>query len=160
MADDPLNKLEIEGDVLRCTDKNRARVWETSISAIILIAEYTTDEGPLADDYFLRFWSYENGQHFRANVSFYTDGRNEAIQILSERLGARLEFSLCGSTECDSRVIWPPELIGQPYFSFREVQPANWRERVKHNLFGPIHEYFLTDEVREFLKRHDLKSRP
>jgi len=151
-------RIKIEDETLKCGVESQSPIWELAISTLTLIAEHTTNEGPLYDDYFLHFWSHENGQTFCADVSLYVEGLHEAIEILSDKLGTKLEFGLCGSTEWDSRIMWPPELAGHPYFRFREVLPETLKDRLKRRLFGPVHEYFLTDEVQEFLKRFDLRS--
>ena len=155
MEAEPRIKLEIDAEVLRCRDTEGAIAWETPIAKIVLIAEYTTDEGPWVDDYFLHFWSDEESRLLRASATYYADGCVEVIQELSKRLGAKIELGLHSSAEWKSRVLWPPELADHPYFTFREVEPNSWLQRVKRCGFGPTLEYSPSHEVKTFLRRYE-----
>jgi hypothetical protein len=154
--DDDRNRprLTIENDGI-CCDVNGRRSWICPISKIVLIAEYTTNEGPWCDDYFLVFWTWEDDRLFRSQVSFYANGRDEVIAALSRHLTSELKLDLIGSTDWKSRVIWPPQLADHPYFTFSEVLPKNWRERVRGRLLGQVQEYFASDEVCGYLRRYD-----
>ncbi len=147
--------LRIEGDLLEGFADSQ-KIWRVPINALLLIAEYTTNEGPWIDDYFLNFWSWENGQLMKSAIAFYALGRDATFQVLEKTLHAELKFDLLGSTEWASRVIWPPQLAGHSYFTFREIPPVTWREKLAYRCFGPIHEYSLTEEVRELLQRHEI----
>jgi len=124
------------------------------IHALLLIAEYTTGEGPFIDDYFLNFWTFENSEFIKYSISFYADERDATFEPLEQRLGAELQFGLTGSTEWASRVMWPPELAGHPYYTFRKVEPKTWLQKLRRLCFGPAEEYFIAKEVREYLKCH------
>jgi len=128
--------------------------WTTPIDAILLIAEYTTNAGPYVDDYFIQLWSLEDGVRLRATITFYSDGRDDAFRELATQMKADLSFGLLGSTEWDSRILWPPPLSGHKYFAFREIKPVTWKEKLSHRFFGPSQEYFLTEEAQAFLKTH------
>jgi len=95
--------------------------WELPISEITLIGEYTNEDGPFADDYFLVFLSRNNGGWLEA--SFYGDGRDEVLKELSTLMGTGIACGLCHSTTFASRVIWPEEKSGAELFDF---QPAGW----------------------------------
>jgi hypothetical protein len=152
---DPRPRLSVEGDLLKLGQPNGALIWETQIPRIVLIAEYTTNEGPWCDDYFLDFWSNEEGRLLKGSVPLYVDGHDDALHAVEGKLGSKLEFGLTGSTEWDSRVMWPPELQNHKYFEFRLVQPSSWREQLKRFCLGPKREYFHSAEVRAFLEKHD-----
>ncbi len=128
------------------------------IAAILLIAEYTTDEGPYFDDYFLEIWSLENNSLLCSKTTFYATGIDATFLALATQLGADLNFGLIGSTEWASRIVWPPDLAGHPYFSFREVTPTNWRTKLSRRFFGAPKEYFRTEEVQSFLNKHRVQS--
>lgn len=150
-----LFQLRINGDSLECLESDQ-QIWRTPINALLLIAEYTTNAGPWGDDYFLNFWSWERGEFVRSAITAYAVDLNETFQILGRKLGTELKLELIGSTEWASRVMWPPQLTGYPYFTFREIPPANWREKLSYRCFGPMHEYSLTKEVQEFLERCEI----
>ncbi|HEY7402551.1 MAG TPA: hypothetical protein VIB39_03445 [Candidatus Angelobacter sp.] len=145
--------LAIEGGSLVCR-RHQCEVWRFSVDKLLLLAEYTNDHGPMFNDYYFVFWSREDGQLWEATVSFYAEGRDTALEVLSKRLNADLSLGLTGSTEWASRVVWPPELAGHPYFAFREVLPATWPQTLGRRCFGPALEYFLTEEVQDHLNRY------
>jgi hypothetical protein len=147
--------LTIENDDLCSSGAHAGRLWSCPLSAIVLIAEYTTNEGPWLDDYFLVFWTWEDDRLFRCQASFYSNGRDEVIARLSEHFTPELKLDLAYSTDWKSRVIWPPALIDRPYFTFVDVRPTSWRDRLKRRALGPTQEYFASDEVCAFLRRYD-----
>lgn len=126
------------------------------IAAILLIAEYTTNEGPFVDDYFVELWGLENGSIVKSHATFYSSGRDAAFAEIAKQLDAALSFGLAGSTEWTSRIMWPPELAGHPYFEFRDTRPANWREKISGRFSDSTQEYFLTKEVQAFVKNRKL----
>lgn len=146
-------RLAVQDQFLDCFINDQL-TWRTPISSILLIAEYTTNEGPYVDDYFVEFWSLEDGSVLRARASFYAAGINDTFARIAAELKEDLTFGLTGSTEWASRIMWPPELAGHPYFDFREVKPANMREKTAQLVFGSAQEYFLTREVQAFLKQY------
>jgi hypothetical protein len=60
--------LRIEGSAVVYASDSGGHSWSVPIDTIILIAEYTTDEGPWFDDYFVTFVTVENGQTFFRRV--------------------------------------------------------------------------------------------
>jgi hypothetical protein len=135
---------------------NDQLTWRTAIGSILLIAEYTTNEGPHVDDYFVEFWRLENGAILKSHATFYSAGTDAAFAEIAKQLDAALTFDLAGSTEWTSRIMWPPELAGHPYFEFRDVKAANWREKISRRFWGPTKEYLLTEEAQAFLTNRRL----
>jgi hypothetical protein len=88
-------------------------VWSLTIADLVFVGEYTIES--LADDYFLEFISVKDGLASCFEVSFYADGRDEAIAALERKLGEPLPLELFNSTSFKSRAMWPPELAGKPY---------------------------------------------
>lgn len=146
-------RLAVQGQFIDCFINDQL-TWRTTISSILLIAEHTTNEGPYVDDYFVEFWSLEDGSVLQSRASFYAAGVDDTFARIATELKADLTFGLTGSTEWASRIMWPPELAGHPYFDYRDVKPANLREKTAQVLFGSPQEYFLTGEVQAFLKRY------
>lgn len=143
-------RLETVGSELRCVDESGTVPWTVSINDIILVAEYTTDEGPLADDYYLIFCTIEAERAVFATCTFYAGDRDAALRSLSDRLGSPLELGLCGSTVWASRVLWPPRMAGQQYFTFKAAEPRNILERLREVVFGPAIERFLSDPIQRY----------
>jgi hypothetical protein len=125
--------------------------WSLPIRQIILVAEYTTDEGPYCDDYFIVFVSTEGGRAYFSTCSFYADGMAEVITLLGGQFGTEMELALANSTKWDSRVIWPPDLGGSKYFEFTEITPKNSGERIRKALLGKQLEYRITEPIRTFI---------
>jgi len=125
--------------------------WKAAVTDIVMMAEFTTDEGPYLDDYFLVFVTIENSKKYFATASFYADGSDEIIRQLAEQWTVDIELRLFNSTDWKSRVIWPPALAGKEYFEFREIQPNSLLAKLRKVAFGPVYEYFPCDSVRLFL---------
>jgi hypothetical protein len=145
--------LRIKGSSLECSNDSRTTRWSLQIEDIALMAEYTTSEGPCLDDYFLVFVTVEGNKLYFATCSFYADGRDAALANLQEHLGSPIELVLAGSTEWNSRVLWPPEMVGREYFTFTEVPAETLRDKVKQLLSGPAHEYAISRTVRDYLQQ-------
>lgn len=143
-------RLELQGTRLRCLAEAGER-WSVEVCDLILIAEYTTDEGPYADDYFLVFVSLRDGKLVSAECSLYAQGRDEAMHALGERLGDAIAWRLFGSTVWASNVLWPPSLAGAEYLTLSAVQPAGWGAWWRRLLRGQEHERRLSDGVRAYL---------
>lgn len=146
-------RLRVDGSSLKCNDDSGMRRWSLPIETIVLISEYTTNEGPWLDDYFLVFVTVEEGQFYFSTCSFYADGRDEVIARLGERLGSPTALGLVNSTDWKSRVVWPPELAGTEYFTFKEVPTQSLREKARKWLLGPTLEYSISRPVRDYLHR-------
>jgi hypothetical protein len=126
--------------------------WELRITDLVLIAEYTTNEGPYLDDYFLVFWVKQQGELLKAECSFYADGRDEALTEVGRVLGTELELGLASSTEWNSRVVWPEALQGKPYYEFSNVPRVGFWQEILSGFIGDALEYKVTAELREYLK--------
>jgi hypothetical protein len=87
--------------------------WSLSIADLVFVGEYTISS--FGDDYFLEFISTKDGLASWFEVTFYADGRDEAIAALGKKLGQSLPFELCNSTDFRSRGMWPTGLAGKPY---------------------------------------------
>src|SRR5579862_7993071 len=114
----PNIKLSLRDNALECYSDEQLS-WRTPVAGILLIAEYTTNEGPYVDDYFLEIWSLENNSLVCSRTTFYATGGDATFLALATQLGADLKFGLTSSTESASRIMWPPDLAGHPYCSFR-----------------------------------------
>jgi hypothetical protein len=117
--------------------------WEVRTSELKIIGEHTDDLGP-ANDYFFVFLTTT----FSYEASFYAEGSEHFLRMLSRELGVKLECGLVSSTTFNSRVMWPPKLEGQALFNFvpRARGRGPW-SRVKDWVL-PLVEYQLADEVK------------
>jgi hypothetical protein len=119
MSDTAPERLEIDGIHLRYL-RGPEQLWKLAIDELLLVAEYSTDQGPLLEDYFFVFAVGRPPAFFEAPV-----GANPRIMTaLSDRLGHSLSSGLANSTQWKSRVIWPPQLEGRELF-IRTAQPRS-----------------------------------
>jgi hypothetical protein len=146
------NVLRIRQSDLECLDTSGRLLWTLTTDSIVMIAEYTTNEGPHVDDYFLVFVTAEENKLFFSTCSFYMDGRDEVLSVLQERLGSPFQLDLQGSTEWRSRVAWPASMAESEYFTFEDIPPKTLLERVKKRLLGPMQEYAISKPVRNYLE--------
>jgi hypothetical protein len=148
-----LTSLNLAADGLTLVysaDKGRV-LWSLSITDIVLVAEYTTDEGP-AEDYFLVFVTRERGSVLYSTASFYADGREEILKVLANHWREPVELALASSTRWKSRIVWPPKLAEEEYFAASEIVPRGYSGRLRKAILGPTFEYVPSEGVRNFLR--------
>lgn len=144
-------RLSISDAKLHCHHPVPGQGWSISISDIMLIAEYTTDEGPKADDYFLVFVTREQGEFYYSSVTMYAAGIGESLTALENWVNCSLELRLNSSRGWNSRVLWPPEFAGSAYFSYEEVVPEGFWERLRSRVKGNRIECRVADPIIEYL---------
>lgn len=144
--------LRIRESNLECLHTQGSLRWFLPIDSIVLIAEYTTDEGPYVDDYFLVFVTLEHATLYFSTCSFYATGRDEVLATLQERLASPVQLELTASAEWKSRVVWPDKMAGKDYFVFNAVPSQTFTEKIKKRLLGETYEYSISNEVQEYLK--------
>jgi hypothetical protein len=126
----------------------RTLSWSVEIGDILLIAEYTTNEGPFCDDYFLVFLT----KHYIYQCSFYAEGTNTIIEKLSKIFNRQLQPRLCNFTDWKSSVIWPIQFEGNEYFEFNEVVPNSNLSKIRKLVLGSQLEYKIAQPIRKFLE--------
>ena len=146
------HQLQIKDSDLEYSDENGRIFWSLPILSIALMAEYTTNEGPQCDDYFLVFVTIEKDMFYFHTASFYAVGSDETLAALKKLLGSTFELELTGSTEWDSRVMWPQEMAGNKYFQFKPVRPETMLQKVQEKLLGPTNEYSPAKPIQEYLR--------
>ena len=124
-------------------------IWKFPISCLVLIGEYTTNEGPYKDDYFIEFVTVEDGKTFFSKISFYAEGRDQAFAILEKILSQPLILELYASTDWNSRVVWPPALSGRPFL--RRTKPTSIFRAFMHRLGLRGSVQVLSDEVKVYI---------
>jgi hypothetical protein len=146
MHQNPKIWLEVEGDFLRLIEDEDI-VWQVPITDLVLIAEFTTDTGPWAEDYYDVFGAGHPPQFYQ--ISLWMAGG--VLPILSTRLDHKLAPGLIQSTEWRSRIMWPPALDGQELF-VRSVKPRprGVFNRLKDAL-APMRHVELQSAVTEYL---------
>lgn len=121
---------------------------KVQVSTIKLVGEYTTDNGPGIDDWFLVLMTANDGWF---EISMYAEGMQAMRNQVGQLLGADLDQDLAHSTDFASRIMWPSALKDQPMFSFTEEKRTGW-ERILHfganqmltSLSAQVLEYFAS----------------
>jgi len=101
----PLLSLNDDKSVLEYRDSENQLNWTLSVKDIVLMAEYTTNEAPFVDDYFLVFVTVENEKLYFASASFYSEGRDELIQQLAHEWAINIKPGLVNKADWNSRVV-------------------------------------------------------
>lgn len=124
-------RIWFEEGVIRYESRNYGS-WAFPLADLKVIGEYTTDNGPFVDDWFLVFVTSSTASWYEA--SNYAEGLDEFKIELASSLDVE---SLCGelaaSTDFASRIIWPKSARGQQLFRFTPVPLPWWRRNL---LFG------------------------
>jgi hypothetical protein len=127
--------------------------WQIPISEIVAFGEYTTDNGPWIDDWFMVFVTRDFNW---VEASNYCAGCDEVRDYLAKHWGLEsLYGDLTFSTDFGSRAIWPSEIAGHPLFDFVE-RPQSIFAKVKSFGMGLI-DKDITSEIRQRLQPTDAK---
>jgi hypothetical protein len=149
-------RLSVEGSLFAYSIHGEV-LWSFEASSLLLLAEYTTESGPLVDDHYLLFFVAGGGS---CQASFHSEGVELALRRLSDALGAPIEPRLCNSTGFTSGVLWPDDFRGQGLFApSSETDPG--KRGVISTMFGL--ESILCDvreEIRKWLQETDSPRRP
>ena len=113
-------RIDLTGDRLAYTPPHGTG-WSVELAEIRLIAEETIEA--MGDDWFIHLATGSEWYVF----PFYAAGFQEVWDRLCERFPG-MELGLARSASFASRVLWPPQLHGQPLFDYRpEANPPLWR---------------------------------
>ena len=139
----------VSEDVLEYRDERGHLLWQLKPENIVLVAEYTTNEGPFGDDWFLVF-AVANKIPYFMTCSVYSDGRDAALEFLRTRFA--IEPKLTNSAEWKSVVLWPKAIEGATLIEFSQREPRNWRERFRAWFDGFIRQPHLSAAVHQYLQ--------
>jgi hypothetical protein len=139
--------LMIDGPTLSY-DSPDYGAWQIPITEIVAFGEYSTDNGPYIDDWFMVFVT--RGFNW-VEASNYCAGSDTVRNALAQQWGVEsLYGKLWGHTDFASRLIWPLELAEQPLFEFVERPQSSW-QKIKSFGIGLI-DKDITEEVRTHLQ--------
>jgi len=139
----------VSENVLEYRDERGHLLWQLKPENIVLVAEYTTDDGPLGDDWFLVFAVASKIPYFMT-CSVYSDGWGAALEFLRTRFA--IEPKLTNSAEWKSVVLWPKAIEGATLTEFSQREPRNWRERFRIWFDGFIGQSHLSASAHQYLQ--------
>lgn len=124
-----LGSLAVKDESL-CYDSNFYPSWKVPLAEIVLIGEYTNEDGPHASDHFLVLLT--KGEHvYECPVD--ASGFAESFRKVSESFKQQLKVELMFETRIKSRIIWPPSLHGRDLYVVEPDTSTLWN-RVLHFL--------------------------
>jgi hypothetical protein len=103
--------------------------FSVPLSQIAVIGEFTTQDGPFVDDWFLVI--VPRGACDWLEASMYAEGVDQLIEGLSTALDCSIHGQLAASTDFNSRIMWPISLSGCPIFTFKPVTGTGIIRRVR-----------------------------
>lgn len=86
---------------------------------ILLLAEYTTADGPAADDYFLVVITRDGEVH---ETSIGGPETNDLLLKFSGALRSEFRLNLYNRSDAASRVLYPPNVSERPLFRIQQVK--------------------------------------
>jgi hypothetical protein len=117
---------------------------------MVLAGEWTNDHGPWCDDYFYFFVAGRPLSFYETPVYANT----KLSDSLAQYLGVSLATDLAGSTDFNSRIMWPPEMKGSSLFHYRrEYRGPGWLNRMWDRIL-PLVRAELAPEIVKFIQQH------
>lgn len=143
-----LGQLTLDNKILRYEANQMPYTsWSVPMDEVLVIGEYSTDNGPFLEDLFCEFVVNETTWY---EVPYDALGVREAMAMLAKALEAELPFELPLSSRFQSRVMWPECLRGVPLFEFRDVRRSLWDRLVRWWYPSEV-ESVLSPEVLAYL---------
>lgn len=120
------------------------------IDSLVIVAEHTNDRGPIEDDWFLVFVGGRPVMSIEVPVRIGL----RPLRRLSEYFGVELNPALSGSTDFKSRIIWPTNLSGRPFFDYVSAPRSTIVGRLIDRVLPRI-SWQVTDEVAARIRAID-----
>ncbi len=142
-------QLAIQNDVLIFS--NGEDSWKLELSQLAVVGEYTTPEGPGADDRFLVLVE-ESGTC--REVAFDLENLPTILAELSRYLDFKIEGRLANRTDFASVVLWPPQLADTELFLFSTEVPHSLLGRMGSLLGLDRTRIELSPQVKNYISVH------
>ena len=129
-AEKEYGKIElIDETIIR--SKNGNSLWSIPLEEIIVIGEFTTENGPYLDDWFLTLITAKTW----CEIPIGTEGIDIFLNELGEKLKSELALQLINSTDWKTRIIWPLASQNKKLYDHKILEPKTVFEKIK-NFFG------------------------
>jgi hypothetical protein len=131
-------------------------IWESGeelltqipIADIKLIGEYTTNTGPIHDDWFFVFLL---GKEDIRQISAYAIGTKEVLKQFGQKINADICGQLAAKTDWKTNALWPAGFRGQEIFKMTKKQPTSAWGKLKLKIGLTETEIQLTDSIEKYL---------
>jgi hypothetical protein len=147
--------LRFDGSLITYTSQHY-RSFSIPLAEVAVIGEFTTDNGPVIDDWFLVFAPRHGSEWFEA--SMYADGIESFRNQLSATLGSSIIGRLAASTDFASRIIWPVGFADRPLFSFSPVTASGFLRRIKLSMLPEVSHSLSPDALSAIERSPFLKN--
>lgn len=121
--------------------------YGVDVANIAIIAELTTEEGPMLDDHFLVMVLKDGSV---VEIPFEKARTGIVFQELKVKLDLNITSILANRTTFESYIIYPEELKGLNLFFFKEVRESLWKKIKRFGLVEVSKEF--TPEVQAYLQ--------
>lgn len=152
MTAQPINTCSIQGGRIKAQFADGAR-WDVALSDIVLVGEYSTQEGPWADDHFYCVIDKEGTRYDVGDE----EGASLFLDQLSSALGVCLTPKLILSTDFASCILYPLQAYGQPLFVL-PLRPQTVFEKVKSLFASGEHDLRLSEVAKTLIPTADFTS--
>jgi len=120
--------LHFDGSLITYTSQDYGS-FAIPLSEVAVIGEFTNDNGPFADDWFLVFVHRSGKEWFEASI--YAEEVESVREQLSSALGSSITLHLATSTDFASCILWPASFAGSPLFILEPVTASRLLGRIK-----------------------------
>lgn len=140
-------KLAIKGSLITF-ESDFYSSWIFKISDILIIGEFTNQDGPHLEDHFLLFIN-KTGNSFEAPVN--AKGFNSVWNHLADILNLPKGLYLQGETDFASQVLYPESIRGQPIFDYVDKSSSSFFGRIFSVLGGGEIESHFTNNIKKYV---------
>ncbi len=134
-------------------------IVEVNADEIIVIGEYTNNDGPILDDWFLVMVTKDANWQ---SIPMYAENIQAVESFLENKFEAKISSAqLTNSTEWNSRISYPPQLYGQELFRLEKSETFKEPKSIFDKLlcsvgfgnFNTSHNIHLTDVLLNEIKQ-------
>lgn len=128
-----------------------------NLDDLLVVAEYTTSDGPACDDYFLVVLTRDGK---RSEMPIGGPETEKIVSILSSALSQPINLRLYNRADYSSRVLYPPNVMDRPFFISKRIE-LKWGKLSKL-LGAPDHidEWIVDPEVQADAIKWTLRKGP
>lgn len=141
------DELQLEGDSIVCRSKYFGD-WTLPLSDVLAIGEATADPDLAPEDW---YFAFATGDGRWIDGPIYGAQIGEFLDSLRDRFQCDINLRLVGSTTFASRVIWPPNLVDRPMFTYVPKKPGGWLGRIWPNWLTLRNTQFIHPDLWDVL---------
>ena len=98
--------------------------WKINVGDVVLIGEYTTQDGPMIEDHFLVMLTKDGNEY---EVPMSVKGLDEVFEEIKRRMNVDVKPKLTLQTDFASHIIAPASLAGLSLYVFENMKQTFWQ---------------------------------